>query len=407
MNSIQEILLPLIHIAFIILFIINAVFIVYLFITAIAGKFFVSDELDTATYKQPIAILIPAYKEDNIILDTVKKAVAHNYPTDKFKVFVAADHLSNTTIEKLQATNAVIIPVNFENSTKAKSLNLLLNTIPEREYQIAVVLDADNILSTGSLDKINAAFLKGVRGIQLHRIAKNSNNQVAIIDGITEEVNNHLFRRGQQALGFSAHTIGSGMAFELNELKRIYNKPGILNNPACDREVDFEIMKKGIQIKFLDNVYIYDEKVSTSKVFLKQRTRWLESQLYHLKLFIKEEVTTKNTEFWNKLFTVLIPPRVLFIFSFFLAGVFFLAEKVFEINLLMPAINWWLVLLLVFIITLLLSIPAKLTKYISFKTFFYLLLLSFTYLKAFFNIKRKRKEFLHTPKEYNENPENN
>src|SRR5690606_24787283 len=130
-------------------------------------------------------------------------------------------------------------------------LNYLLNTINENDYDIALVLDGDNIMQPGFLEKINTAFNNGFNAVQGHRTAKNKNTPLATLDALSEEINNHLFRKAQRVLGFSCALIGSGMAFQFKKLKEIYNKPGIIDNPACDREVDFEIMKADITIEYL------------------------------------------------------------------------------------------------------------------------------------------------------------
>src|SRR5690606_11950225 len=381
-------------------FCLMAVFIIYLLIIAIAGKFASKFILTEKEIKLSIAILIPAYKENAIILDTVKSAVKHNYPSETFQVYVAADQIAEDILSELKNTGAEIMPVSFRNSTKAASLNAVLNNIPEGKHDIALVLDADNILQEGSLDKINSAFQKGYKGVQLHRIAKNFNNEFAIADGIIEEINNHLFRRGQQAIGFSSHTIGSGMAFEFSKLKEIYNKPGIIDNPACDREVDFEIMKAGIKIAFLDEGYVYDEKVSESGVFYRQRLRWLESHLFHLNLFRKEKVKFKGLEYWNRLFTVLIPPRVVFIVLFLFALILFITGKYTGLKLLLPPFGYWCLAMVLFLSAMLISLPTSGNFKISFKLLPALMIMAIHYIKAFFHIRPKRKEFIHPPKNY-------
>jgi cellulose synthase/poly-beta-1,6-N-acetylglucosamine synthase-like glycosyltransferase len=310
----------ILHILFLIAFIYLSVNIAYLLIVSIAGLLYRKKSFEYSSEKKRIAILITSYREDEVIVNTVRSATEHNYPSDKFDVFLAADHLHGSTITALRKLNAHINEVEFPVGSKARSLNFLLNKIDPVRYDIALVLDGDNIMMPGFLEKINTAFQKGYKAVQGHRAAKNKNTAVAILDGISEEINNHLFRKAQRAAGFSSSLIGSGMAFEFSTLKNIYNKPGILDNPACDREVDFEMMKSEITIEYLDDAVLLDEKVSHRDVFENQRRRWLESQLSHLKLFFSKEehVRRKTKDYWNKLFINLIPPRIFF------AGIFLL-----------------------------------------------------------------------------------
>ncbi len=396
-------LLTILHILFYILFFYLGLCAMYFFIAAVAGKIRSQSVYTVHRDKKRIAVLIPSYKEDNIIVNTATKARQHNYPSTHFEVFVAAHHLKQETIEKLRAIPVHVQEVSFEIGSKARSLNKLLNWIPENQFDVAIILDADNIMLPGCLEKVNDAFQKGFRSVQTHRIAKNKNTPVAVLDAISEEINNHLFRRGLRALGLSATVIGSGMAFEFSKLREIYNKPGILGNPACDREVDFEVMRSDIKIEFIEDAYVLDEKVSEMEVFERQRTRWLESQVIHLKLFFSQfNHIKKGKEYYNKLFISLMPPRVIMLFVFGLIFLLFLLQKATGYSILAPGYTWWLLITCMYMITLLISIPASHYSATTARALIYVPVMMFSMVRALFKMKVSRKEFLHTPKTFNE-----
>jgi cellulose synthase/poly-beta-1,6-N-acetylglucosamine synthase-like glycosyltransferase len=393
----------ILHILFFILFIYFAINTLYFFIAAVAGKLYRPKTYKPNVVKKRIAVLIPSYKEDHIIINTARKAAEHDYPSDKFAVYVAADQLQPDTVAQLrQIANVQVLEVQFEIGSKARSLNKLLNWIPEQNYEVAIILDADNIMLPGCLEKVNDAFQQGFRAVQSHRIAKNSNTPVAVLDGLSEEINNHLFRRGQRALGFSSNTIGSGMSFEFHKIKEIYNKPGILGNPACDREVDFEMMKADICIEFVDDAYVLDEKVSNKAVFEKQRTRWLESQIIHLRLFFdkKNGPLPKTKDYWNKLFTNLAPPRLIFLFSYFLVFALFVVEYFTGFSILAPSYTWWFGLTAMYLLTFIIAIPGKFYSWQTVKAIAHVPLLVLSLLRAIFKMNVDRKEFIHTPKAF-------
>jgi hypothetical protein len=52
-------------------------------------------------------------------------------------------------------------------------------------------------------------------------LQKNTNNSWAILDAISEEINNNIFRKGHRVLGLSSAIIGSGMAFRYNYFKTL------------------------------------------------------------------------------------------------------------------------------------------------------------------------------------------
>ena len=376
----------------------------YFFILALISSLRRSKKYSTNQIKARIAILIPAYREDSVIINTARMAANHNYPRHLYDVFIAADQLQSDTIRELQTLDVNVFEVRFEIGSKARSLNFLLNTIPGSQYELALILDADNILLPDALEKLNDAYQQGFRAVQLHRIAKNDNTSIAVLDGITEEINNTLFRKAQRALGFSANTIGSGMAFDFENIKAIYNKPGILSNPACDREVDFEIMKSGIGIEYIDDAYVLDEKVSQRKVFETQRTRWLESQITHLKLFLYESssMPVKTGEYWNKLFTNLLPPRSFLLLIYILAFIVYITEQITNLEIISPWFNWWLALFVVHLATFLLAVPSKMYTAKTAIALIAVPVLLLSMIRAMLRINTKRKEFLHTPKSYSE-----
>jgi cellulose synthase/poly-beta-1,6-N-acetylglucosamine synthase-like glycosyltransferase len=393
----------IVHIVFLLLFVYLSINILYLLVFSIAGNIARSKKIRFSEEKKRIAVLITSHREDAVIVNTVKRACEHNYPRDKFRVFLAADHLQGETIQQLRKYCAEIHEVNFPVGSKARSLNFLLNSIDVNQFDIALVLDGDNIMQQNFLEQVNGAFNNGYNAVQGHRTAKNINTSIARLDAISEEINNHLFRKSQSELGFSSSLIGSGMAFEFATLKKIYNKPGILDNPACDREVDFELMKADIPIIFLQDAVILDEKVAIKNVFENQRRRWLESQMLHLKMFFsKSEAAKKTKDYWNKLFINLIPPRIFFAGLFSIIFVICLFQYFLKVDITGIAIRWWLILFFAYFFAMLFAIPARYLNLSTLAAFLQLPAILFSYLKAAFTMKVNRKEFVHTPKSYTE-----
>lgn len=400
-------MLTAVHIFFLIACIYLSITILYLFVISICGLFNKKKSFATSLAKKKIAVLITSYKEDAVIESTIAAAVYHNYPTEFFDVFLAADHLQPETIDRLRKYRAHISEVQFTSGSKARSLNYLLNTIDEEKYDIALVLDGDNVMEAGFLEKINRAFQHGAHAVQGHRTAKNSNTAIAVLDGISEEINNHLFRKAQNNLGLSASLIGSGMAFDFKKLKEIYNKPGIVDNPACDREVDFELMRANIPVVFLNDAHVFDEKVSTENVYENQRRRWIESQLMHIGLFFSPagRRASGTKDFWNKLFINLMPPRSFFIFLLAFVLCFAIIEAVTGNNITHIPLACWLILFVLYVSAMLLAIPRKHYSAATMRALLHLPLILFALVKAVFTIRLGRKQFVHTPKSFTGNSE--
>jgi len=392
----------IIHIFFILLFGYLAINIFYLLVLSIAGRLIKRTPYTLRPDKKRFAVLIPSYREDEVIINTVKQAVAHDYPGSAFDVYVAAHQLRADTMDKLRQLKAFVFEVDFETGSKARSLNYLLNKIDEEKYDAALILDGDNVMAPGCMEKINAAFQSGYRAAQCHRTAKNKNTAVALLDALSEEINNHLFRKGARALGLSASLIGSGMAFDLRKLKETYNKPGILGNPACDREVDFEMMKAGIVVEYLENADTLDEKVSSGAVFQNQRTRWLESQWIHLGLFLsgKERVAHKTKDYWNKLFLTLAPPRTIFLAVFCFIFFLLLIGALLKNNFTGISYACWALLFIAYMLCLFIAVPRYFYTRRMAMAILHLPRIIFLFIRAALRAKPTRKEFVHTPKTF-------
>lgn len=395
----------LLHIIFGALFIYLAVITCYFFLVSIAGRMSNGYAYTSFAGKKKIAVLIPSYKEDNIIIDTALKALGQDYPKSSFDVFVIADKLQRITIDKMRALPVNVIEVQFDVSMKAKSIHEAVNQIDGSKYDIAMVLDADNVMSPGCLEKVNHAFQLGFKAVQCHRVAKNKNNAVALLDVISEEINNNLFRRGQRALGFSSSLIGSGMAFEFDEFKKIFSLPDILNNPGEDREIDLQLMKDGITVEFIDDAFVYDEKVSSAAVFEKQRLRWLEAQLNNFKRFFDNDILVlKNTKaYWYKLFQTVLLPRSLYLLLFAFIFFSFILGHFLHYPIFFPSFAWWAAILCIYMLALGISVPSKFFNAGMIKAMAHLPVLMLAMIKAIFKMKSNRKEFLHTPKVHTDN----
>ena len=374
----------------------------YLAVMAVAGKCARKTVFDNHPVKKRMAVLIPAYREDAVIIDTAQKALAHNYPGGFFKIFVIADSLKPETLRVLNNTAAVVLQVNFELSTKAGSIRAALQSMDKDLYDVVVLLDADNIMAEGCLEKINAAFQHGCLAVQCHRVAKNKHTSIALLDALSEEVNINLFRRGPAALGLSAAPMGSGMAFDFLLFQAIFAHNRMLGNPAEDREIEVQLMLKGTRMIYLDDALVLDEKVAGGRSFQKQRTRWLEAQMNHVARFFKPDVraTAKTAVYFNQLARNLILPRLMFLMLFVLTGILLVLQNMLQINLVYPSKASWFACMAVYLAALLISVPAGFYRLATIKAVIYVPVLMFRMGAALLKMKRNRKEFLHTDKSF-------
>ncbi len=369
----------------------------YVLTFAIAGHFYkkFNSTISLSYYK--IAVFIPAYKEDEVIENVAKTALNQDYPTKYFDVIVIADSLKSQTIQRLNQLPIKVLEVSFNNSTKAKALNTAIAQL-NAKYDHALILDADNIMESQFLKKINTAFKNGHRVVQGHRKAKNLNTSFAILDAASEEINNHIFRKGHRALGLSSGLIGSGMAFEYELFNSIMKSNYAVG--GFDKELEFELAKAEITIEYLEEAIVLDQKIENSKDFSNQRKRWLATQFIYLKRYYiegsKQLIQNKNINLFDKVWQMLVPPRLLLIGLSFLITFLYLFLEYGLNHPMGVSSSFWLVNLSMVIGAFFLSLPKSFYNFNTLKALLYIPNAFIKMLMLLFKLKGANKKFIHT-----------
>lgn len=345
----------------------------------------------TANKQHKFAILFPAYKEDRVILPVVESFLQQHYPQELYKVIIISDHMQETTNERLAQLPITLLKANYENSSKAKALNFAMDHFGRDEFDAVVILDADNIVDTNFILEINKVFDAGVQAIQAHRTAKNRNTDIAVLDGLSEEVNNSIFRRGHVRLGISSALIGSGMIFNY---QWFHDNVKHLVTTGEDKELEVLLLKQRIFIEFLDEVYVYDEKTQGEKGFYNQRRRWLATQFAQWGRVFKDlpqAILSGNIDYSDKLIQWMLPPRLI------LFGGIIVMGSIMQIIDWPLALKWW-ALFLIMGVTLCLAIPDKLVDDRFKKSINKLPLLFIMMVVNLFRMKGMNKKFVNTEK---------
>ncbi len=368
----------------------------YIFIFAVAGLFYRQQVFPLPEKMQKIAVLIPGYREDEVIVEAARSALQQKYPMSLFDVVIIADSFKQETLDTLKQYPVKLIEVSFDKSTKARALNAAMYLLPD-EYDIALVLDADNIMEPEFLMKINAALAQGHLAVQGHRTAKNTNNSWAVMDAVSEEINNHIFRKGHRALGLSSAIIGSGMAFNYNYFKSLMSTVTAVG--GFDKEIELKMLKQQHTIHYLNDAIVYDEKVQHSEVFGNQRRRWLSAQLHYFRKDILTAavhlLTKGNADYFDKAIQFIQPPRILLLGAVCIFGTAFLISNgLLHTGWLLSAC--WLCIAAACILSFLFSIPRKFYNSSTLKALVSLPKGMFTMLLSLMKIKGANKQFIHT-----------
>lgn len=320
------------------LFILVGGTVLYLGIFSIASLFTRDTIQNNAKNQNRFAIIIPSHKQDNVIEQAVVSILSQDYPQRMFDVVVVSDHQSEITNMRLAQYPITLLTPDFAESTKAKSLQYAILKLPEfKIYDIALVLDADNIVEQNFLTKVNDAFeTAATKAIQMHRISRNRDTAAARMGSIFEEINNSIFRKGHINLGVSAALAGSGTAYDFTWFKTNVMKA---KTAGEDKELEALLLKQGYFIDYFDNILLYGEKKRTTSTMNEQHSRWTLQQIQNLIKNIKYlpgAIFRKQYDWADKLIQWMLLPRtsmvgILMVMSIFLPFIY-----------LTMAIKWWI-----------------------------------------------------------------
>lgn len=381
-----------IHIVDIVLWFVAAFSVAYVVFFAFISLFYDKEDrvaihaTALSNRKAKFLILFPAYNEDRVIINAVEQFLQQDYPKTHYTVAVISDHMQPSTNEQLGEMPIRLLTPTFEKSSKAKAMQYAINHI-KGEFDNVVILDADNVVHPDFLSQINILCTL-YDAIQCHRCAKNANNDVAVLDGASEEINNTIFRKAHNRLGLSSALIGSGMCFSYELFKKNVFQ---LSTAGEDREMEALLLQQGIFIKYAPDIHVFDEKVSSQDNFQRQRMRWMTAQIQSLTTNlpkIPDAIIHGKINFIDKTIQQALIPRSILIVL--LLGISIM------MTVISPAWSdkWW-ILFGTLSIALFIALPRQM-RISSLAKVFSIPGLVFRMFKNILHIDRKNTEFIHT-----------
>lgn len=385
-----------------ILFTLLALCVCYLLLYAIASKFYRTPRFPEARTLRRFIVFFPAYKEDRVIASSVRSFLQQDYPRELFDIIVISDQMQPATNEDLRSLPIRLLTANYKDSSKAKALTMAVDSISDEHYDIVVIMDADNLTSPDFLAEVNRAFDSGIKSVQAHRTGKNLNTDISILDGISEEINNGIFRSGHNALGLSAALSGSGMAFEADWFRQNVR---LLETAGEDKELEVLLLQQRIHTVYLPQIPIYDEKTQKEEAIGNQRKRWIAAQFGILRsslLSLPKAIGQGNLDYCDKILQWMLPPRLIQ-----LAGVFGLTLVITIIGIWLSlqgtatghewtiTVKWW-ILSAAQIAAMTLPIPGHLFNKQLGKAVLRIPMLALTTIGNLFKLKGAYKKFIHT-----------
>ena len=227
--------------------------------------------------EKSFAILVPAHDEERVIAETVRSALAVDYPRALFEVFVVADNCTDATSERAREAGAIVLERdNPAQRGKPEAVKFGMNKILEdpRDFDALVLIDADNVVSRNILLEFNSRLLKGEKVIQAYLDTKNPNDTwITWMYAISYWITARYIQLGPAQAGLPCQLGGTGFCIETDTLRRYGWDVTALTD---DLEYTMRLILNGINPTWAHDAVIYDEKPLTMKASMRQRLRWMQ-----------------------------------------------------------------------------------------------------------------------------------
>lgn len=234
-----------------------------------------------AKVKHKYAILIAARNEEKVIGNLLDSIAKQDYPSDLLTTFVVADNCTDNTAAIARKRGAVCYErFNDQDKTKGFALEFLFNNI-KRDYGINsfegyFIFDADNLLNTNFVSKMNDAFDSGEKIITSYRNTKNfDENWIASTYALHWIRSSRTSHRARSYLGLATNIQGTGFLFANEIVKNGWHYTSLTE----DRALTADAVSNGYMISYQDEAIFYDEQPIKLKVALRQRLRWSKGHL--------------------------------------------------------------------------------------------------------------------------------
>jgi peptidoglycan-N-acetylglucosamine deacetylase len=230
---------------------------------------------EVASYKPKVAVLIPAYNEEKVIVRTVRAALNSDYRN--LRVIVIDDGSKDRTLEAARAAFVAeeragrVLILSKANAGKAEALNYGIEHIEDAELFVGI--DADTIIASDAISRLVPHFINPKVGA----IAGNAKvgNRVNLwtrwqaLEYITSQ---NFERRALDVLGAVSVVPGAIGAWRVSAVR----EAGCfqIDTVAEDADLTMALLRRGYRVEYEDMALAYTEAPTNANGLMRQRFRW-------------------------------------------------------------------------------------------------------------------------------------
>ena len=252
----------------------------YRIIFGIVGLF-CSKRFSHAKRFHKYAVVVAARNEAAVIGNLLDSIRTQDYPSDHVTVFVVADNCTDNTAEVARRHGAICYErFDSEHVTKGYALQFLFEKIEQDfgrdRFEGYFVFDADNLLKSDYISRMNDAFDSGERVVVSYRNTKNLGDGWLSASYALHWVRTcRLEHCARSFFGISARIQGTGFLFGSEFVKDGWRYTSLTE----DRAFSSDIVSKGIAVSYQHEAVFYDEQPTSIGIAMRQRLRWAKGNL--------------------------------------------------------------------------------------------------------------------------------
>jgi cellulose synthase/poly-beta-1,6-N-acetylglucosamine synthase-like glycosyltransferase/peptidoglycan/xylan/chitin deacetylase (PgdA/CDA1 family)/spore germination protein YaaH len=238
-----------------------------------------------------VAVLIPAYNEEKVIVRTIRSVLNSDYPN--MRVIVIDDGSKDRTSDVARAAypdeiaSGMLTVLRTVNGGKAEALNFAVAGLQEEFY---VGIDADTVIAADAVSKLVCHFADPKIGA----VAGNAKvgNRVNLwtrwqaLEYITSQ---NFERRALDLFNIVTVVPGAIGAWRTEAVRQGGSYP--VNTVAEDADLTMNLLEQGYKVIYEDRALAFTEAPTTASGLMRQRFRWsfgtLQAIYKHQRAFLK------------------------------------------------------------------------------------------------------------------------
>ena len=272
-----------------------------------------------------VAVLIPAYNEEKVIVRTIRSVLNSDYP--HLRIIVIDDGSSDRTSDVAreaypeEIAAGMLTVLRKANEGKAEALNFAVSDLREEFY---VGIDADTVIAADAVSKLVCHFADPLIGAVAGNAKVGNRINLWTRWQALEYITSQNFERRALDL-FDVVTVVPGAigAWRTEAVRQGGCYP--VNTVAEDADLTMNLLEQGYKVIYEDRALAFTEAPATARGLMRQRFRWsfgtLQAVYKHQAAFLKNRAMGLFALPNILVFQILLPLVSPFIDLMFVAGV--------------------------------------------------------------------------------------